>query len=81
MVCHVKLLGSSIGWLFSSLRLWRIMDVKYCITMVFMFVNVALIVDSVYLYVSWSVFIEGMCAIPRAPTVITISGATFQPRF
>jgi hypothetical protein len=60
----VKLLGSGRGWLFSSLRLWRIMDVKCCIAMVFMFVNVSLIVDSLYLYISWSVFIEGMCVVP-----------------
>jgi hypothetical protein len=60
----VKLLGFGNGWLFSSLRLWRIMDVKYCIAMVFMFVNASLIGDSMYLYVSWSVFIEGMCVVP-----------------
>jgi accessory gene regulator protein AgrB len=45
--------------------------------MVFIFIKVSLILDFSKLYVVLSVWIEGLCVVPLAPTEITRRGATF----
>ena len=65
--------------LFSILLLWRIIDVRYCIAIVFMLVNVSCSGVSFLWYSFVSMFNDGMCVDPLAPAMITISERTLQP--
>jgi hypothetical protein len=49
-------------------------------TIVLIFIRVSLIMDFLYLYVVWSCVMDGMCVVPLTPAVVTMRGATFQPR-
>ena len=51
----------------------------YCIAIVLMFLKVFLMVPMGILRFSSSLFIDGMWAIARAPTVRKISGSIFHP--
>jgi hypothetical protein len=46
---------------------------------VLMIIRVFFISDFLNLYVVRRVWIAGLCVVPLAPVVITMSGATFQP--
>ena len=54
-------------------------EVKYCMAMVFMFVKVLCIADSLI----WNVFLkksnDGIWMEPQTPAVMTIMGETFHP--
>ena len=50
-----------------------------CIVMVFILLKVCLIVFSGILNFSSRIFIDGMCVVALAPTVMTINGSTFHP--
>ena len=76
---HVGFLSTSRGSLFSSLLLRRIIDIACCIAMVLISLKVCLIVFFDILNFSSKVFIEGMCVVALAPTMMTISGSTFHP--
>ena len=66
------------GWLFSILLLCRIIDVRYCIAMVFMLVNVSCSGVSFIWYSCVNISNEGMCVDPFALAMITISGRTLH---
>ena len=51
----------------------------YCIAIVLMFLKVFLMVTMGILRFSFSIFIDGMWAVARAPAVRTISGSIFHP--
>jgi hypothetical protein len=74
--------GSSVwgsGWWFSILLLCRRIDMAYLIAIVFMFLKVFLMIGIGILNLFSSDFIEGMCVVALAPTVIIIKGSTFHP--
>ena len=50
----------------------------YCMAIVFMFLKVFLMVVIGILKLSTSSFIDGMCVVALAPTVMTIRGSTFH---
>ena len=76
---YVGYLSTSSGSLFSSLLLCRIIDIACCIAMVLISLKVCLMVFSGILNFSSKIFIEGMCVVALAPTVMTINGSTFHP--
>jgi hypothetical protein len=51
----------------------------YCIAMVLMFLKVFLMVTMGILRLFFSIFIDGMWVVARAPAVMTISGSIFHP--
>jgi hypothetical protein len=57
--------------------LWNLSNC--CIVIVLMIIRVFFISDFLNLYVVRRVWIAGLCVVPLAPVVITMSGATFQP--
>ena len=65
--------------MFSSLLLYRIIDIACCIAIVLISVKVCLIVFSGILNFSSKIFIEGMCVVALAPAMMRISGSTFHP--
>ena len=65
--------------MFYNLFLYRILDIACCIAMVLISLKVCLIVFSGILNFSSKIFIEGMCVVALAPTVMTISDSTFHP--
>ena len=74
--------GSSVGgsgWWFSSLLLWRGIDMAYFIAILLMFLKVFLMVGIGILNLFSRTFIDGICVVALAPAVITISGSTFHP--
>jgi hypothetical protein len=72
--------GSGSGWWFSILRLYKRIDIAWWMAIMFMFLRVCLMVGMGSLKVAWSEFMEGMWVVARAPVVMTIIGATVQPR-
>ena len=51
----------------------------YCVAMVLMLLKVFLMISICILKLVSSNFIDGMCVVALAPTVITIRGLTFHP--
>ena len=76
---YLGFLFADSGSLFSSLLLCRIIDIACCIAMVLISLKDCLIVFSGILNFSSKIFIEGMCVVALAPTVMTINGSTFHP--
>ena len=68
-----------IAWLFSIRLLCRRIELAYCMAIVFIALNVFLTLFSEILNDCSSCFIDGMCVVPLAPAVMTISGSTFHP--
>ena len=68
-----------IAWLFSIRLLCRRIELANCMAIVFIALNVCLICFSGSLNVCSICSIDGMCLVPLAPAVMTISGSTFQP--
>ena len=64
--------------MFSSLLLYRIIDIAH-FAMVLISLKVCLIVFPGIFNFSFKIFIEGMCVVTLAPTVMTINGSTFHP--
>ena len=75
---YVGFLSTGSGLLFSSLLLYRIIDIACCIAMVLISLKVCLIVFSSILNFSSKIFKE-MCVVALAPAVMTINGSTFHP--
>ena len=63
----------------SNLLLCIIIDIACYIAMVLISVKVCLIFFSGILSFSSKIFIEGMCVVALAPTMMTINGSTFHP--
>ena len=76
---YSRFLSTNSGSLFSSLLLCRIIDIACCIAMVLISLNVCLIIFSSILNFSSKIFIERMCMVSLAPTMMTNNGSTFQP--
>ena len=68
-----------IAWLFSIRLLCRRMELANCMAIVFIALNAFLMLFSGTLNVCSSCFIDGICVVPLAPAVMTISGFIFQP--
>ena len=68
-----------IVWLFSIFLLCSRIELAWCIAMVFISLNVCLIYVLGMLNLLTKCFIEGVCVVPLAPAVMTMSGSTFQP--
>ena len=76
---YVGFLSTDSGSLFSSLLLCRILNIACCIAIVLISLKVCLIVFSSILSFFSKIFIEGMCVVSLAPTVMIINGFTFHP--
>ena len=76
---YVGYLSIGSGSLFSSLLLCRIIDIASCIAMVLISLKVCLMVFSGILNFSSKIFIEGMCVVALAPTMMKIIDSTFHP--
>ena len=76
---YVIFLSTGSGSLISILLLYRNIDIAYCIAMMLISLKVCLIAFSGILNFSFKIFIEGMCMVALAPTVMTINGSTFHP--
>ena len=59
----------------------RIMDIAYCITMVFISLKVYLKALGRILNIFFRIFMEDMCVVALAPTIMIIKGSTFDPLF
>ena len=79
IVFYVGYLSTGSGSLFSDLLLCRTIDIACCIAMLLISLKVCLMVFSSILNFSSKIFIEGMCVVALAPTVMTINGSTFRP--
>jgi hypothetical protein len=55
------------------------MELKCCIAIVLMLIRVFLVSDFLNLYAVRRVWITGLCVVPLASTIMTMSGATFHP--
>ena len=67
------------GSLFSTLLLYKIIDMACCIAMVLMSMTVFFLVLFCIFNFSFCILIEGLCVVALAPAVMTISGSTFHP--
>jgi hypothetical protein len=54
-------------------------EVKYWMAIVLIFISVSLIIDFLYLYFVCSCVRDGMCVVPLTSAVIIIRDATFHP--
>ena len=68
-----------IAWLFSIRLLCRRIELAYCMAIVFISLNVCFTRLLGILNDCSSCFIDGVCVVPLAPAVMTISGSIFQP--
>ena len=75
------LFGMGRGWLFSSLLLCNMMEVRWWITIVLIFVSVLVMLFSCIWKVSFIFCMDGLCVVFLPPTVITIILGMFQPLF
>ena len=69
------------GSLFYFIFMCTIIDMACCMAMVFSSLKVCLMVVFGILNFSSKIFIEGMCVVAGAPTIMTISEFTFHPLF
>ena len=76
---YVEFLSTNSASMFSSLLLYRIIDIACYIAMVLISLKVCLIVFSFILNFFSKIFIEEMCVVALAPTVMTNNGSTFHP--
>jgi hypothetical protein len=68
-----------IAWLFSIHLLCRRIELAYCMALVFIILNVCLTAVFESLNVCSSCIIDGVCVVPLAPAVMTMSGSIFHP--
>ena len=67
------------GSLFSILLLCRIMDIAYRMAITLIYSHVCLMFILKILNITSILFINGVCVVALAPTVMTINGSIFQP--